>query len=194
MRGTSQAALVIWQLCSFKLAPSQKCRLSRMLGRHSVARAGIFFERPCSSWQACQLCKWIVAWHFWSAIVFVKLTGALHVRRSAERLVRARGMASRTSGTEVLASSLGSNTSSASAGTDGHRFHGAPHSEQAAAAEDAVKEMHWQARPRWRFLLVEGLRSQQSLTTLVLIKPATRLWGLLWWVLSLGFFRGSQER
>lgn len=62
--------------------------------------------------------------------------------------MRARGMASRTSGTEVLASSFGSNTSSASAGTAGHRFQGAPHSEQAAAAEDAVKEMHWQARPR----------------------------------------------
>ena len=68
-----------------------------------------------------------------------KLTGALRARRSAERLVRARGMASRTSGTEVLASSFGSNTSSASAGTAGHRFQGAPHSEQAAAAEDAVE-------------------------------------------------------
>ena len=68
--------------------------------------------------------------------------------------MRARGMASRTSGTEVLASSFGSNTSSASAGTAGHRFQGAPHSEQAAVAEDAVKEMHWQARPRWHNLPV----------------------------------------
>ncbi|KAK9826720.1 hypothetical protein WJX81_001147 [Elliptochloris bilobata] len=63
---------------------------------------------------------------------------------SAERVVRTRGMVSRTSGTEVVASSFGSNASSASAGTAGHRFPGAPHSEQAAAAEDAVKEMHWQ--------------------------------------------------
>jgi len=64
--------------------------------------------------------------------------------------VRARGMASRASGLEVQASSFGSNASSASAGTAGHalghRFPGAVHSEQAAAAEDAVKEMHWQAR------------------------------------------------
>ena len=89
-----------------------------------------------------------------AATVLATLTGALRARRSAERLVRARGMASRTSGTEVLASSFGSNTSSASAGTAGHRFQGAPHSEQAAAAEDAVKEMHWQARPRWHNLPV----------------------------------------
>lgn len=65
---------------------------------------------------------------------------------SAERVVRARGLVSRTSGMEVVASSFGSNTSSASAGTAGNRFPVAAHSEQAAAAEDAVKEMHWQAR------------------------------------------------
>lgn len=63
--------------------------------------------------------------------------------------MRARGLMSRTSGMEAVASSFGSNTSSASAGTAGNRFPVAAHSEQAAAAEDAVKEMHWQAR-RWR--------------------------------------------
>jgi len=74
----------------------------------------------------------------------------LRAARSAERVVRARGMASRACGLEAQASSFGSNASSASAGTAGHalghRFPGAVHSEQAAAAEDAVKEMHWQAR------------------------------------------------